>query len=237
MEWIWSDAGKLRNGEPYKEFNSDSSIEYQSIKGTFRWARDIKPDYIWFNGTADHYLIGDTIREVPVKMNTLFGSHEDGESKITPVKINIGDQIYDTKYKTLIQPKLFSLNKGDSAYWKDFDWNTASAAGMKRVGLPFSGHYDFVETVMYWPINHMVSPKDQSVGCAECHTRRGGRLEKLTGFTAEEVVGCNPPYPWWREGTQQEFTQRLLKAMRVGTRKYESLYLSLIHISEPTRPY
>ena len=182
MEWIWSDAGKLRNGEPYKEFNSDSSIEYQSIKGTFRWARDIKPDYIWFNGTADHYLIGDTIREVPVKMNTLFGSHEDGESKITPVKINIGDQIYDTKYKTLIQPKLFSLNKGDSAYWKDFDWNTASAAGMKRVGLPFSGHYDFVETVMYWPINHMVSPKDQSVGCAECHTRRGGRLEKLTGF-------------------------------------------------------
>ena len=115
-------------------------------------------------------------------MNTLFGSHEDRDSKIIPVKINRGDQIYDTKYKTLIQPKLFSMNEGDSAYWKDFDWLKAADAGMKRVGLPFSGEYDFVETEMYWPINHMVAPKEQAIGCAECHTRDGGRLENLAGF-------------------------------------------------------
>ena len=47
-------------------------------------------------------------------------------------------------------------------------------------------------------------------------------LEKLTGFTSEEVVGCNPPYPWWREGTQQEFTKKLLRAMRLGTRRRAS---------------
>ena len=35
---------------------------------------------------------------------------------------------------------------------------------------------------MYWPINHMVAPKEQSVGCAECHTQHNGRLAKLTGF-------------------------------------------------------
>jgi hypothetical protein len=35
---------------------------------------------------------------------------------------------------------------------------------------------------MYWPVNHMVAPKEQSVSCAECHTRSSGRLEKLTGF-------------------------------------------------------
>ena len=182
MDWKWSDAGKLRNGEPYKEFNADSTIEYQSIKGTFRWAKNVKPDYIWFNGTADHYLIGDTIQGTLVKMNTLFGSHDDRDSKIFPVKINTGDQIYDIRYKTLIQPKLFSLNKGDSAYWMDFDWKLASAAGMARVGLPFSGEYGFVKTVMHWPINHMVSPKEQSVGCAECHTRHDGRLASLSGF-------------------------------------------------------
>ncbi|HOF55463.1 MAG TPA: tetrathionate reductase family octaheme c-type cytochrome [Prolixibacteraceae bacterium] len=182
MDWKWSDAGKLRNGEPYREFNSDSTSEYLSIKGTFRWAKNLKPDYIWFNGTADHYMLGDTIREVPVKMNTLFGSHDNKDSKIFPVKINTGDQIYDKVYKTLIQPKLFSLNKGDSAYWKDFNWNTAAAAGMARVGLPFSGQYDFVETIMYWPVNHMVAPKEKTVGCAECHTRSNGRLENLAGF-------------------------------------------------------
>lgn len=183
MSWHWSTAGKLRDGEPYQEFNNDSTREYQSIKGSFVWAKNVKPDYIWFNGTADHYLLGDTIKSVPVAMNTLFGSYDDTESKIYPVKIHRGDQIYDKKYNILIQPKLFAENKGDSAFWKDFDWETSAAAGMKHVGLPFSGEYGFVETTMHWPVNHMVAPKEQAVGCAECHTRSDeGRLASLAGF-------------------------------------------------------
>jgi len=182
MSWKWSEAGKLKDGEPYDEFNSDSTREYLSIKGAFVWEKNVKPDYIWFNGTADHYLLGDTIKSIPVQMNTLFGSHDNKESKIVPVKIHRGDQIYDKKYNMLVQPKLFAENKGDSAFWKDFDWLTASAAGMKQVGLPFSGDYAFVETEMYWPINHMVAPKEQTVGCAECHSRNEGRLATLTGF-------------------------------------------------------
>jgi octaheme c-type cytochrome (tetrathionate reductase family) len=182
MSWNWSEAGSLRDGSPYQEFNSDSTYEYQSIKGSFVWAKNVTPDYIWFNGTADHYLLGDTINSVPVQMNTLFGSHNDHESKIYPVKIHRGDQLYDKKYNMLVQPKLFAENAGDSAFWKDFDWETAAAAGMERVGLPYSGDYGFVETEMYWPVNHMVAPKDQSVSCAECHTRDNGRLASLTGF-------------------------------------------------------
>ena len=182
MAWKWSDAGKLKEGVPFQEFNSDSTQEYQSIKGSFIWAKNVRPDYVWFNGTADHYLLGDTIRSVPVQMNTLFGSYKDRESKIYPVKIHVGDQIYDKQHNILIQPKLFAENIGDSAYWKDFDWQTASASGMKRVGLPFSGEYGFVETEMYWPVNHMVAPKEQAVSCAECHTRNNGRLASLTGF-------------------------------------------------------
>lgn len=182
MSWHWSEAGKLRDGEPFQEFNADSTQEYQSIKGTFTWAKNVEPDYVWFNGTADHYLLGDTIKSAPVQMNTLYGSHDDPDSKIIPVKIHRGDQIYDTKFNILIQPKVFALEKGDSAFWMDFNWETAAAAGMKAVGLPFSGEYDFVETEMYWPINHMVAPKDQAVGCAECHTRDNGRLANLAGF-------------------------------------------------------
>ena len=182
MAWKWSDTGKMRDGMPYKEFNNDSTSEYQSIKGTFTWAKNVVPDYIWFNGTADHYLLGDTIRSVPVQMNTLYGSHGDRDSRIMPVKIHTGDQIYDTKYNMLIQPKTFSVSEGDSGYWKNFDWTLAAMAGMERVGLPFSGEYGFVETEMYWPLNHMVAPKDQAVGCAECHTRHDGRLASLTGF-------------------------------------------------------
>jgi hypothetical protein len=90
-------------------------------------------------------------------MNSLSDAyHDKGEnqrtdksSKIWPVKMHRGKQIYDSIHNTLIQPKLHAEIKGDSAYWKDFDWHTASAAGMKHLELPYSGKYDFVETEMY----------------------------------------------------------------------------------------
>ncbi len=182
MEWKWSDAGKLKNGEPYDEVDSLGDHTYMSIKGSFVWARNVKPDYVWFNGTADQYKLGDSIQSIPVEMITLNGSATDGKSKIIPVKIHRGDQIYDEKYNRLVQPKLYSPNKGDSAYWMDYDWPKAVAAGMKHAGIPVSGKYGFVKTEAYWPVNHMVAPKEQAVSCAECHTRENGRLAKLGGF-------------------------------------------------------
>lgn len=184
MEWYWSDAGKLDNGQPYSLEDSTGEHIYMSIKGSFEWASNVEPEYVWFNGTADHYLIGDKIDTTngPVQINRLFGSHDDPGSKIIPVKVHRGDQIYDTENLTLIQPKLYAEAQGDSAFWKDFDWNTAAAAGMKQVGLPYSGHYDFIQTEMYWPINHMVSKAEASLQCADCHTQNDGRLAELTGF-------------------------------------------------------
>lgn len=182
-EWMWSEAGKLKDGKPYEEEDSLGNHDYMSIKGSFKWERNLTPDYVWFNGTADQYKLGDSITSVPVQMNRLFGSYHDKKSKIIPVKIHVGDQIYDPKTRLMILPKLYSDAKGDSAYWMDFDWNTAAAAGMKTAGLPYSGEYGFIRTEMYWPINHMVAPKEQSVSCIECHTRSSeGRLAKLTGF-------------------------------------------------------
>jgi len=182
MAWRWSEAGKLKDGKPFEEDDSLGNHKYMSIKGSFTWARNVKPDYVWFNGTADQYILGDTIKSVPVQMNTLHGSHNDRQSRIIPVKIHVGDQIYDKVYHQLVQPKLYGENEGDSAFWKDFNWNEAVAAGMKKSGLSYSGKYGFVKTEMYWPVNHMVSPKGGAVGCAECHTRNNGRLAKLTGF-------------------------------------------------------
>jgi hypothetical protein len=39
-----------------------------------------------------------------------------------------------------------------------------------------------METKMYWPINHQVSSKEESVQCKECHTRNNSRLEGLNDF-------------------------------------------------------
>ncbi len=182
MSWNWSTAGDLENGEPFATKDSLGNILYTSQKGTFTWQRNVEPDYYWFNGNATHYVLGDKIDEIPVQMNRLLGSAADINSKIYPVKVHRGDQPYDPNTKLMIQPKLWSAAKGDSAFWMDFNWHESSIAGMQIVNLPYSGEYGFVETEMYWPVNHMVAPKEQSLSCAECHTRDNGRLASLTDF-------------------------------------------------------
>lgn len=183
MAWWWSEAGKMdKDGKPYHTEDSLGNHDYMSIKGRFEWGRNVQPEYMWFNGTAQHMALGDTVTEIPVQVNRLLGSAQDPHSKIYPVKVHRGNQIYDPVNNMLIQPRLYSPMKGDSAFWIDFDWATAAAAGMKEVGLPYSGTYEFVETEMYWPINHMVAPKDKALSCNDCHVRENGRLAKVEGF-------------------------------------------------------
>ena len=62
-------------------------------------------------------------------------------------------------------PKLF----GETGFWKTFDWDSAAEQGMAIAGLDYSGSYGWVETEMYWKINHMVAPKEGSLKCGACH--------------------------------------------------------------------
>lgn len=184
MYWDWSTAGKLKNGEPYEEDDSLGNHTYLSIKGNFVWERNVVPDYIWFNGTASHYLEGDKIQDTtkPLILNQLHGSYSDGEAKIIPVKIHVARQPYDPINKILVQPKLFAEEKGQGAFWKDFDWQTAATEGMKELNLPFSGKISFIKTEMYWPVNHMVASKENTLDCKSCHTRENSRLAGLNDF-------------------------------------------------------
>jgi len=182
MYWDWSTACDLKEGNPYYELDSMGNKSYLSIKGSFVWQKNVKPDYRFFNGTADHYLLTDIIDTIPVQINTLFGSYSDKKAKIWPVKIHKGKQPYDTEQKRLLQAKLWDKEKGKGALWVDFDWASSLKAGMEYVGLPYSGQYDFVETEMYLPLSHMVSPANKSVSCQECHTRENSRMAGLTGF-------------------------------------------------------
>ena len=140
LYWDWSSAARLdEEGYPIMENDADGNHNYLSIKGSFVWDDHVKPEYQWFNGTADHYLKGDTIHEIPVKINELFGEYSDTAAKIWPVKVHRGKQIYDTENKTLIYLKLWSKNKGEGAFWQDFNWDTAALLGMEYNGLPFLG--------------------------------------------------------------------------------------------------
>jgi len=181
--WDWSKAGKLKNGKPYHVLDKEDNHLYLSIKGSFVWKKHLKPQYVWFNGTAGHYFLGDKFNpDTVLDLNYLYGNYNDKNSKIIPVKIHRTIQIYDPVYKWLIAPKLWGNKKGDSAYWQDFNWDLANKAGMDYHNLPYSGKYAWAKTDMYWPLNHMVSTKDKSVKCIECHTRNNSRLANLTGF-------------------------------------------------------
>ncbi len=183
LHWDWSTAGRLKNGEPFEEQDSAGTDVYMSIKGSFVWGKMVKPEYVWFNGTASHYLLGDSIDPShPVKINELYGSYDDPDARIIPVKVHRAKQIYDSVYRYLIQPKLVSTKPGDGGFWTEFNWQRSAEEGMKLVRLPYSGKFGFAETEMSWPVNHMVSPKNQTVGCNECHVREQGRLASLGGF-------------------------------------------------------
>ncbi len=183
MHWDWSTATDRIDGEPYEIIDTLGNLLYTSIKGDFHWVQNAVPDYIWFNGTADHHLISDILEpnDTILYINTLFGEANDPLSRIYPVKIHTGRQPYDTENRTIIQAKLWDAQPGEGALWIDLDWDEALQAGMDYVGLPFSGSYDFIESKMFLMVNHMVSPADQALQCEDCHSRTGGRLAGIEG--------------------------------------------------------
>lgn len=204
--WDWSTAVKMdKNGKPI--FDKDLpghtyiyngkvyknvEIQYDSRHGTAVFKKDVSPEYVWFNGTANHHLLGDKITDTtkPLILNPLFGSYKDNAfpkdpknpSKIWPVKIMRGKQPYDPVNMLLIQPKLAGKIKGSNALWVDYNWKASAKAGMESVGLPFSGHVGFLETESMWLLSHEVAPASQSLQCAACHNQKDSKLKNLTGF-------------------------------------------------------
>lgn len=182
--WDWSKAGRLdENGKPVVEKDDKGRMTYHAKKGEFRWSKNFIPDYYWFNGSMENILLPDKIDAAnpPVSINKPRGHYNDPNARIWPMKVHRGKQPYDKGNSTFVVPKLFG-KKGTGAYWAEFDWDKSITTGMQYVGQPYSGEYGFVETEMYWPITHMIAPKEDAVACAECHTREGGRLASLQGF-------------------------------------------------------
>lgn len=189
MTWDWSVAGNQNDdGTDLITKDDDGNITYHTKKGAFTWQENVTPKYVWFNGTVEYTLIDtpiDPSQTVPI--NQFIGDKDDQNAKIWPTKHFTAIQPYDSGNNTLAIPHLFGSD--DTAYWKNFDWNKALAAGMEYIGAPYSGQYDFVETEMYWPITHMVSPATDAVRCQECHTKEEGRLDfAALGYDNLDVI-------------------------------------------------
>ncbi|HKI76983.1 MAG TPA: tetrathionate reductase family octaheme c-type cytochrome [Ignavibacteriaceae bacterium] len=178
--WDWSKTGEDKTA-PKDEFGEET---YNKMKGEFKWAKNVIPTYKWYNGSAKYYSFGDKVDPSKiVELNSLNGDIKDPKAKIAPFKVMRGKQIYDSQNDYLIIPKLF----GQDGYWKTYDWNSASQLGMKEINLPYSGNYSFIETEMYWPINHMVAPKEEALKCNSCHSKDGRLDWEALGYSGDPM--------------------------------------------------
>lgn len=157
LYWDWSQAGQDRPEDPH---------EYLKIKGSFVYGSNFVPEYAWFNGTAERYVLG-----LPIDANSITpinlpnGDINDPTAQIWPFKIHYARQPYDTLNNYLLQPKTV----GEGGYWTEFNWDQAFQLAAEVTGIPYSGQYGFAETSMYWPLSHMVGPSESALGCASCH--------------------------------------------------------------------
>ncbi len=184
-DWDWREAGKLKDGEGFylKEYTQGDGKHrktYKSIKGSFTYGENLVPEYAWFDGEMNYSTIDSKIDPSrPVDINSFSGSFDDPKSRIWPFKRMHAYQPYDKGNNTLVYMHLWGDD--DSSYWGNYDFQKAISWGMQEFGLPYSGEYGFLETNMYWPITHMVAPKEDAISCDECHAKQG-RLKDLGGF-------------------------------------------------------
>lgn len=169
VQWDWSKAGEDR--ESVK--NEFGEINFYKSKGELVWAKNIRPEYYWNNGSDDYYELGEKNEKAKtLDLNKLAGKISDPDSKISPYKVMRVKQPYDPTTKRLIIP----LISGNDGYSTTSNWVSASEKGMKIVNLDFSGSVDFIEAKMYWPINHMVMSADNALKCTSCHGKGGEGL-------------------------------------------------------------
>lgn len=192
--WDWSQAtlklGPLKDNGKHAilfEYDKDGWMSYASHKGVFEHGVNVLPDYRWFDGQVEYTLLDDVIDpSKPVSVNKVNGSYHDPASRIWPFKRMTGTQPYDKQTNRLLATNVYGP-EGDDALWTNFDWakalkvGQADAVATGDATYPFSGEFGFVENEMFWPITHMVAPKEQALDCASCHAR-DGRMEGLTGF-------------------------------------------------------
>jgi hypothetical protein len=174
--WDWSTAGQDKPEDHYT---------FLKIKGSFVYAKNVQPAYVWFNGNlAYRYLLGDKIDpSQPTYIDQPAGDIQDPNARIFPFKIHVAKQPYDTIYNYLLSP----ITAGDNGFWTNFDWNNAFRLAEPITGLKYSGQYGFAETWMYWPTTHMVQPIENALQFNDCHDLNGRLNWQALGYPGDPM--------------------------------------------------
>jgi hypothetical protein len=116
-------------------------------------------------------------------LNPPLGDIRDQKARIWPFKVHRAKQPYDAGYDILFPP----VTGGPGGYWTTFDWDSAFRLGAKASNVAYSGKVGFARTEMYWPLAHMVAPKEKALGCTDCHGARGRLDWKALGYAGDPM--------------------------------------------------
>lgn len=129
-------------------------------------ASNVKPDYVWFNGTSYVYNVGETITPNAQGVYTMAkanGGFFGTNSKIVPIKRHTSIMPLHTSGQ-IIAPMISWMFM--TGYFDD-----AVQKGMAEQGL--TGGYSLVNVDAEMLITHGVDPKAKAPKCAECHNGSG----------------------------------------------------------------
>lgn len=197
--WDWTTAGEKNEDGSVKVVKDEATgkVIYDSKKGSFLWESNVVPTYLWSNGVYDWSLPGEPVlAEDGFTINEVLGGMGDG--KIWPFKEFDGVQPYDAASQAVMPLNLFPSGEADTtAFWKAWDMSAAITDAAAAYGLDYSGSYENIESVMYWPQTHMVAPADMALECQDCHAA-DGRLDFVAlGFSEDRTaeLATFPPGP------------------------------------------
>ncbi len=185
VSWNWLLSG-----------NSTSTYQQQNTlladRGVFL-GQEIVPHYFCDTGSAEIYTRGTKIH--PEQTTLLQGpGPRTPASKITPFTVQYGTQLYDTKYRYLISPK---LPRAKAPFFNGTDWEQVITPGMNQIRLPYSGQYGFTTTVSFRRVNHGVVPKNQALDCMDCHGSKTRFNWQQLGYERDpwtgELENVSPP--------------------------------------------
>lgn len=190
-EWYWEDAGQDVDPIPIDEATGQPL--YNKMKGTFAWAKDLRPELLYYDGKWERAIIGanDEYDSLPANLGAPSATYETPGAMIYPFKKMIGNQPADANNGTILVPHLFGMKGGPNPYWVKYDWQLALEDGAAYTGQEFTGEYEFIDTYMFLTVNHEVAPKEQAFGyesdCADCHFEGKINWQGL-GWTGDPVL-------------------------------------------------
>lgn len=127
---------------------------------------NVKPEYVWFNGTSYVYNIGEVITSNAqgiYNMAKANGKIFDGISKIVPIKRHSSNVPLHSSGKIVPPMIMWMFMTGD--------FDQAVQKGMQEQGM--TGSYSLVKTDAEMLITHGVEPKANAATCVQCHNGSG----------------------------------------------------------------